>query len=142
MAKYRVRPGFTHGAVDQHKAGAVVELTEEEAAGFLDKLEPLDGDERGYLWTDTPQMPEDWSEGAAGPPEEPPSDPPETTEQSAVPSEGEFNKLTAAEITQLAQSWDAATRAALYDYEAAHKNRVTVLEALQSEPEEPTGAEG
>lgn len=41
MAKYRVREGFTFGAFDQHKAGAMVELTELEAAGFLDKLESM-----------------------------------------------------------------------------------------------------
>lgn len=39
MAQYRVRPGYTHGAFNQYTAGAVVELSEEEAAGLLDKLE-------------------------------------------------------------------------------------------------------
>lgn len=39
MPKYTVRPGFTFGASKQHKPGDTVELTEQEAAGFLDKLE-------------------------------------------------------------------------------------------------------
>lgn len=38
MPIYEVRPGCTHGALNQHKAGDRVELTAEEAAGFLDKL--------------------------------------------------------------------------------------------------------
>lgn len=36
---YRVKPGFTHGAFNQCKAGDTVALTTQEAAGFLDKLE-------------------------------------------------------------------------------------------------------
>lgn len=43
MPTYRVKPGFTHGASDQYKAGDTVELTEAEAAGFLDKLELAKG---------------------------------------------------------------------------------------------------
>ena len=39
MPTYRVRPGFIHGAFDQYPAGAVLELTEAEAGGLLDKLE-------------------------------------------------------------------------------------------------------
>lgn len=39
--KYRVKAGYTHGINDQYKAGDVVELTETEAAPFLDKLEPV-----------------------------------------------------------------------------------------------------
>ena len=41
MALYRVKPGYVHGAQKQYTAGAVVELTEQEALGFLDKLQPL-----------------------------------------------------------------------------------------------------
>lgn len=40
MSLYRVRPGFTFGAFNQHGPGALVELSEFEAGGFLDKLEP------------------------------------------------------------------------------------------------------
>ncbi len=36
---YRVRPGYRHGTQNQYGPGDVVELTEVEAAGFLDKLE-------------------------------------------------------------------------------------------------------
>jgi len=36
---YRVRPGFTHGAGRTALAGDLVEMTEREASGFLDKLE-------------------------------------------------------------------------------------------------------
>jgi hypothetical protein len=43
MAKYRVKQGQQFGARKQHQAGAIVELTEQEAAGFLDKLELVDG---------------------------------------------------------------------------------------------------
>lgn len=44
--KYKLRPGFTHGIADQYKAGDVVEMTEFEAIGLLDKFEPAgDGDE-------------------------------------------------------------------------------------------------
>lgn len=38
MPIYEVRPGFTHGARSQHRGGDRLELTVEEAAGFLDKL--------------------------------------------------------------------------------------------------------
>jgi hypothetical protein len=44
MATYRVKPGFEHGAMGQHKAGFLVEYTEQEAAGFLDKLELVASD--------------------------------------------------------------------------------------------------
>lgn len=43
MPKYRVKPGFTFGAQKQYKPGDIVELTEEESAGFLDKLELAKG---------------------------------------------------------------------------------------------------
>jgi len=36
---YRVKPGYLHGAYNQHGPGSLVELTEDEASGFLDKLE-------------------------------------------------------------------------------------------------------
>jgi len=42
MPSYRVRPKFTHGAFNQYKPGDIVQLTEQEAAGFLDKLELVD----------------------------------------------------------------------------------------------------
>lgn len=41
MPQYTVRPGCEHGAGKRYKAGDVVELSEAEAAPFLDKLEPL-----------------------------------------------------------------------------------------------------
>lgn len=41
--KYRVKEGHTHGAQKQYKGGDVVELTVEEATGFLDKLELVEG---------------------------------------------------------------------------------------------------
>lgn len=37
--KYRVREGFTYGAHDEHAAGSIVELEEEEAKFVMDKLE-------------------------------------------------------------------------------------------------------
>ncbi len=39
--RYQVKPGYTHGAFGQYQAGDVVEMTEAEALGFLDKLQPL-----------------------------------------------------------------------------------------------------
>jgi len=41
VRKYRVRPGMTHGLSDQYTEGDIVEMTEEEARPFLDKLEPV-----------------------------------------------------------------------------------------------------
>lgn len=41
--QYKVKPGFTHGVGKKYKAGDVVELTAQEAAGFLDKLELATG---------------------------------------------------------------------------------------------------
>ena len=38
---YRVKPGHTFGLAQEFKAGAEVQLTLEEARGFLDKLEPV-----------------------------------------------------------------------------------------------------
>lgn len=38
MPLYQVRPGYNHGAQRQYGPGAVVELTEDAAAGFADKL--------------------------------------------------------------------------------------------------------
>lgn len=37
--QYRVKPGFTFGQFDQLPEGSLIELTEQEAASFLDKLE-------------------------------------------------------------------------------------------------------
>lgn len=44
MAKYRVKPGYVHGAFDQYRSGDVVEYAPEDAAGFLDKLELIAND--------------------------------------------------------------------------------------------------
>lgn len=41
VKQYRVRPGFHHGVRSQYGPGDVVEMTPAEAAGFLDKLEPV-----------------------------------------------------------------------------------------------------
>jgi hypothetical protein len=38
MPKYRVKPGCYHGSKKQYGPGSIVELTEQEAAAFLDKL--------------------------------------------------------------------------------------------------------
>lgn len=43
--KYRVKPGRMHGAFNQHGPGSIVELTEDEAGGFLDKLELVRDDD-------------------------------------------------------------------------------------------------
>jgi len=43
--KYRVKPGRMHGAFNQYGPGSIVELTEDEAGGFLDKLELVRDDE-------------------------------------------------------------------------------------------------
>ena len=42
MPQYRVRPGRTFGWKDDVGPGEVVELTEAEAAGFLDKLKLIE----------------------------------------------------------------------------------------------------
>lgn len=39
MATYRVRPGFTHGSSNEFRPGDLVEMDEEAAYGFRDKLE-------------------------------------------------------------------------------------------------------
>ena len=43
---YRVKEGQTWGTNPELQAGDTVELTEAEAAGFEDKLEPVDGGEQ------------------------------------------------------------------------------------------------
>lgn len=40
MPKFMVKPGCRFGAVDQYGPGDIVELSEQEAAGFADKLAP------------------------------------------------------------------------------------------------------
>lgn len=40
MPKYRVKQGKKFGSGGQFPAGTILELTEEEASGFMDKLEP------------------------------------------------------------------------------------------------------
>lgn len=40
--KYRVKPGCYHGSHNQHRPGDIVEYEPHEAAGFLDKLEPVE----------------------------------------------------------------------------------------------------
>jgi hypothetical protein len=42
--KYRVNPDFTFGSYDEYKEGDVVELTPEQASGFLDKLTLIEDD--------------------------------------------------------------------------------------------------
>lgn len=39
MAKYRVKPGYTYGAFGTFREGDIVEIPEEDAGPFLDKLE-------------------------------------------------------------------------------------------------------
>ncbi len=39
--RYQIKPGYTHGAFGQYQAGDIVEMTEAEAKGFLDKLAPV-----------------------------------------------------------------------------------------------------
>lgn len=39
MTSYRVRDGYRFGTSNQHAPGTIVDLTEDEARGFLDKLE-------------------------------------------------------------------------------------------------------
>lgn len=47
MATYRVKPGYWHGAANQYGPGDNIELSVEEAAGFLDKLVLVEeGDDR------------------------------------------------------------------------------------------------
>lgn len=43
MPTYRVKPGYRHGISRVYGPGDAVELTEVEAAGFLDKLELVEG---------------------------------------------------------------------------------------------------
>lgn len=42
MATYRVKPGFRHGKSKEYGPGDNIELSVEEASGFLDKLELVD----------------------------------------------------------------------------------------------------
>lgn len=42
---YRVKDGMRHGANNQYGPGDIVELTPEEAAGLLDKLELVESGE-------------------------------------------------------------------------------------------------
>ena len=56
MARYRVKPGFTFGPAGLHKAGAVVELDPADAAGFLDKLIPLDEEQATPALANTAQV--------------------------------------------------------------------------------------
>lgn len=51
--QYRVKPHATFGPMHEHKEGAIVELTAEEAQGFLDILE-LVGGEDAPLPSDAP----------------------------------------------------------------------------------------
>ena len=41
MPLYRVKDGLWFGAYREHGGGSVVELTEEQASAFLDKLDPV-----------------------------------------------------------------------------------------------------
>lgn len=60
---YRVKDGQTWGNNPVLQAGDTVELTEAEAAGFEDKLEPVDGTGGDYSQTPVP------------PPQQPPAPP-------------------------------------------------------------------
>lgn len=62
MPNYRVKPGFTHGAQKQYKAGDTVELTAEEAAGFIDKLELVTGKKAKTNSDEAETAPVDWRE--------------------------------------------------------------------------------
>lgn len=41
LKKWRVKPGHWFGPGNQYQAGDVVDLTDQEASAFLDKLEPV-----------------------------------------------------------------------------------------------------
>ena len=43
MNTYRVKIGYTFGGITLLSGGSLVELTDEEARGFLDKLELVEG---------------------------------------------------------------------------------------------------
>lgn len=56
MPQYRVRQGMHFGASKEYKAGDVVELTEAEALGFLDKLALADETDGRELVTTAPGL--------------------------------------------------------------------------------------
>ncbi len=57
MAKYRVRDGYTYGAFGTYHGGDIVELPEQDAEAFLDKLELVPSEV-----PDSPAIPDDVEE--------------------------------------------------------------------------------
>jgi hypothetical protein len=60
MAKYRVRDGYTYGAFGTYHGGDIVELPEQDAEAFLDKLELAPSEV-----PDSPAIPDDVEEPEA-----------------------------------------------------------------------------
>lgn len=126
MPIYQVRPGYTHGARRQYKAGDKVELTEQEAAGFLDKLvkvgasQPLDLDQDKLLVT---QAELDKANAQASAPATPSDEPAEETagdfDVAGSTIEGVLAAVTAGTITAgdalVAEQQSAKKRATLID---------------------------
>jgi len=56
MPEYRVKPGYRHGVGKAYGPGDIVELTEEAAAGFLDKLERVEAQGEAQPVVDEPEV--------------------------------------------------------------------------------------
>lgn len=107
MPLYRVKPGREHGQFGQYKAGALVEHTEAEAAGFLDKLELAPADPVPVV------PPDDFVTG----------------EQDTTPHELDTSLLTVAAVLQAVTNGEITVDDAL-SAEYSGKNRKTLIEAL------------
>jgi hypothetical protein len=138
MPKYRVKLGYTHGAFDQHKAGTILEYTEQEAAGFLDKLEPVGVVSSGGLVVSPAQesqeadalrarLTELEAELAAVKQAEPPAGNGDTT--PTLPTDFDVTGATVDEVLAAVKEGNVAAGDALIA-EQQGKQRVSLLEKL------------
>jgi hypothetical protein len=91
IRKYRVKEGFTYGAHDEHVAGAIIELEENEAIHVMDKLELAEVSQNvpdGSVEMESNQMTADSTDSRSNSPEtvEKEDDDPKTGKSSTLRS--------------------------------------------------------
>lgn len=116
MPKYRVKPGYRHGVGKAYGPGDIVELTEYEAGGFLDKLELV-----GIGSPDDSDPSE-----VESPPDPSPPGPPQGGDRDVV------GDLTVEEIREwLATNPEPEAVISMHAAERAGKKRSSALKAME-----------
>lgn len=131
MPRYRVRPGYRHGRRKEYGPGDIVELTEREATGFLDKLEYA-GEEQALRVDDMQRLNVPNPSQPVSIDTEPT---PEPEPEAAGPPPVNVGSMTVDEVLAAVDRGDISAADALED-ERAGKSRITLIDELQERTQE------